>query len=82
MISDLVQHLGVRGGGGWRLTNTNFYSTTFRVQDFALHIDLFFFVLNSLKKNIFFVCVFSNSMIKKKKVIGYFIICSVVSKIL
>ena len=54
MISDLVQHLGVRGGGGWRLTNTNFYSTTFRVQDFALQIDLFFGIKLLEKKFYYF----------------------------
>ena len=44
MISDLVHQLG-GGGGGWGeggLTNTNFYPTTFKVQDFTLHIAVFF----------------------------------------
>ena len=49
MISDLVQQLGVGGGGEGGLTNTNFYPTTFRVQYF--HISN----INALKKWIFYV---------------------------
>ena len=39
MISDLVQQMDGCGGGG--VKNTNFYPTTFKVQDFVL---LYFFV--------------------------------------
>ena len=40
MISELVQQMDGCGGGEGGLTNTNFYPTTFKVQDFTL---LYFF---------------------------------------
>ena len=50
MISDLVQQMDGCGGGEVGLTNTNFYPTTFKVQDFTL---LYFFVTILLEKKFF-----------------------------
>ena len=62
MISDLVQQMDGCGGGEGGLTNTNFYPTTFKVQDFTL---LYFFVTILLEKKFFSlfttsVCFFIN----------------------
>ena len=50
------------GGGEGRLTNTNFFPTTFRVQDFSLHIDLFFGIKLLEKKALFIYFFFPTSI--------------------
>ena len=58
-------------GGGGGLTNINFFPTTFKVQDFTLHIAVFFLVLNSF---IFLFLLTSISFFFNKKGICSFVV--------